>query len=205
MKAEPIQTEVYIANNSNDYNADNDQTELLDTVKEIFSTRKRTTLTDFLKEMRQVLENDQELADYVNNQRDKLGNTALHTCCMMYEHEMNKIDNIFEKTRDIIHNKQDQDDFREQMTTAAVFAAMTKYDLLEAGLDANIRNSPGRTAIELVTSQNRELLLKADQAAIQELRKSATNSNDASSSQHVDRLENETKNESKRGHRCAIL
>ena len=194
MKAAQKQTQVVeIANDSNPHNSDNDQTELLDTVKEIFSTQDRTILTKFLSEIREVLGNDRELADYVNQQRDKLGNTALHTCFMMYEQEMGRIEGVFEQTRDIIHSKTDQEDLGEQYSEVVVFAAMTKHSLIAAGLDPNIRNLQGRTAIELVSSQNMKFFLKADSVVTEDMQQSLASASTIVPPSHVSRLDNAPK------------
>ncbi len=197
MKAVQKQTQVVdIANDSKSSEAsieDSGLTVIQESVREAFLKNDRTILTKFLSEMKGILEESKELADYVNQQRDKLGNTALHTCFMMYEQEMNRIDKIFEQTRDIIHNKQDQFEYGEKASEAAVFASMIKHPLIEAGLDPNIRNLQGRTAIELVSSQNMEFFLKADSVITEEFQKSHAAKSTIVPPSHVSRLDNAPK------------
>ena len=193
MKAVQKQTQVVdIANDSKSSEAsieDSGLTVIQESVREAFLKNDRTILTKFLSEMKGILD-DSELADYVNQQRDKLGNTALHTCYMMYEQEVVRIEGVFERTRDVFNSQQDRDDLGAEYKKAAIFAGIIKHHLVEAGLDPSIRNLGSQTAIELCI-RGRVVMTTLEEGLAEQSH--ATKLTVVPPSQHASRLDNEPK------------
>ena len=179
---------------------DSGLTVLHKTVEEAFLKKDKTILIKFLGELRGVFEGSRELADYLNQQKDKFGNTALHTCYMMYEKEAVRIDDIFQKTRDIINSKKDQEDYRDQYRQASVFAGVIRQHLIEAGLNPNVKNLYGQTAIELC-DRGRPLMAALEQRLDEQVQQHQATRSTGVSSSHVARLQSESASRS----RCVIL
>jgi len=179
---------------------DSGLTVLHKTVEEAFLKKDKTIVTKFLGELRDVFEVSKELADYLNQQKDKFGNTALHTCYSMYEQEAVRIDGIFEKTRDIINSKKDQEDYREQYRQAVVFAGAIRHHLIEAGLNPNSKNLYGQTAIELC-DRGRPLMAALEQRLVEQAQQQQAARPSGVSLSHVARLQSEPKSRSS----CIIL
>lgn len=130
-------------------------------VREAYGKRDKSILTSFLAQIREAYDDSSELAEFAN-QQDKLGNTALHTCMMLYEQDQRRADAQYSKDKN-------EKAFGLLHMENAAFAILMRDALFKAGIDPNKTNLQGKTAIELCYKDNAKTIIEVEKEAAKKM------------------------------------